>query len=84
MKKLVTFAAILFFLTVLPLGFAADDNVGQPLIPNHTIMQDTADEDKIPNLMESSEDENMNPTERQIAIEDTIRSNASTTIPVGQ
>ena len=82
MKKLFSIAAILCFLTFLPLGFAADDHVDQPGIPNHTITQDTADEGSIPNLMEETEDKTLNPVERHIVTTDIIQSNASTAIPV--
>lgn len=82
MKKFAALAAMLFLLTFLPLGVMADDNVDQPTIPNHTIAQDTADADKIPNLAEETEGHNLNPVERRIVTTDIIRSNTSTAIPV--
>ena len=82
MKNIALILILLFAVTCLPIGVMADDTSDQPAIPNHTTeVQD--DKGEIPNLAEV-EGKDLNPTERRIILEDTIRSNANTGIQTGQ
>ena len=79
MKKFISIATMLLFITFLPLGVMADED--ESSIPNHTITQDSTD--TIPNLADDTEGEDLTPVERVIITRDAIRSNVSTGINSG-